>query len=470
MPREYVPVLPDSKLSDFWIGYLRSTEKNSHNRYYVKCKYCSLEDLEGRKDLLLKHKAECPQRTQWPQDERVIKRPAAQANQPQITKFARKDSPLNQSVIAEKLLKAVVSTSVPFTFVNDVYVRELFDYVGVKIPNRDTLRCEIMPKVLEEVQSEQKEKIAQAEYVNVVIDGWTDSSHIYYVAVLLVFNNSCQYIGNLNFGKVRHTADIIAKELIKMIKEYVPELYRVVSIVTDSASVMKATKVNIVKEIGSMCALPCVLHILNLISKDVINHDSMQDLRKGATTVSTYFRKSHYWADKLKEWGEQNKVSGIIKSYCETRWFSFFEMCESIADKEDWFKSEFGLTAQGLKNRKDVSKEVNKFIIDSAFFSNMKDMAKYFGQIVKMSKSLEGNNASVVDVWPLMIDLLKYYEGLKSQVSPPFENIIQLLINAINKRSKPFHDDIFVIAFFCHRLTETLALARNIISRNFAVF
>lgn len=380
MPREYFPLPTDGKFGDFWNGYLRTKKKNSGNRYYAKCTFCEKEDIEGRNIHLTKHKAECSKRNSWPEHLRLTKKPPEiPKDQNAITGFVEPIPRFNQDIANDKLLLALVSVSTPFTFVNDPYVREFFDYLGVKIPDRDTLRSLVMTKVLEDVRQEQKHIIALAKYINIIIDGWTDTGGIYYVAVLLVFDSTCQYIGNLHFGNGRHTADVIAKELLTLVKEYVPDMSRVVSIVTDSANVMKCTKKIIAREIQSITPLPCVLHVLNLVSKDVVNHSmpEMKDMKNGATTVSTFFRKSHYWGNFLKDWGEEKKVSGVIKSHCETRWFSFFDMCESISLKEEWFKSVFGLTPEGLKNRKQVSKEVHKYIIDSKFFSTHEG----FGQI-----------------------------------------------------------------------------------------
>lgn len=209
MPREYFPLPPGLNLCEFWKGYLRTNEINKFNRYYAKCPYCNLEGIEGPNDTMTKHKTDCPERSKWPENERMArKRPAIPANQPPITKFSLRCAPFDQITANEKLLKAVV-TSIPFSFVNDVYVREFFDYVGVKIPDRSALRCKVMPTVLEEVRAKQKSTIASAKYVNIVIDGWTDSSHIYYVAVLLVFYSTCQYIGNLHIGNQRQKADVI---------------------------------------------------------------------------------------------------------------------------------------------------------------------------------------------------------------------------------------------------------------------
>lgn len=136
-------------------------------------------------------------------------------------------------------------------------------------------------------------------------------------------------------------------------------------------------------------------------------------------------------------------------------------MCDSICQKEEWFKSVFGLTADGLRNRKEVSKDVIKYIIDNSFMSNIRDLAKYFGHIVKISKQLEGDSASVTQVWPSVIELYKYYEGLKSEVAPIFKRTINVLLEAINKRTKPLHNDIFLLAFFLSPMHRHICTSRE---------
>lgn len=192
MHREYFPLPTDVKLGDFWTGFLRTKTKNSGNRYYAKFPYCEKENIEGRNDHLTKHKAECSKRNSWPEHLRVTKKPPEiPKGQTAMSGFATPIPRFDQDIANEKFFLALVSVSAPLSFANDTYVREFFEYLGVKIPNRDTLRSQVMTKVLEDVCKEQMNIIALAKYINIIIDGWTDTGGIYYVAVLLVFDSTC---------------------------------------------------------------------------------------------------------------------------------------------------------------------------------------------------------------------------------------------------------------------------------------
>lgn len=64
--------------------------------------------------------------------------------------------------------------------------------------------------------------IAEADNINVVLDGWTDVSRYSDVAVLFVFGGTSQYIGNMETGDERHTAVVLYEVLLAVIKEYLP--------------------------------------------------------------------------------------------------------------------------------------------------------------------------------------------------------------------------------------------------------
>lgn len=61
-----------------------------------------------------------------------------------ISKFAKPMQPFNQDVANEKFLKALVSTSVPLSFASNPHVREYFEYLGIRVPDRIKLRNDIL--------------------------------------------------------------------------------------------------------------------------------------------------------------------------------------------------------------------------------------------------------------------------------------------------------------------------------------
>lgn len=309
--------------------------------------------------------------------------------------------------------------------------------------------------------------IAEADNINVVLDGWTDVSRHSYVAVLFVFGGTSQYIGNLETRDERHTADVLYESLLALIKEYLPnnsdnepDVSKLVAVVSDSAAVMKVTKRKLVAAVPNMTDVPCVLHIINLINKDVVNHISMTDLYKGACKISEHFRRS-YWSTKLVEWGKSNKKSGVIHSYTETRWFSFYEMLQSISSKEQWFKTTFDMsTAVGRSNRKTLKLNV-LHLIDGNLFTELKHWLNVFGCLVETTKALESDQASICDIWPQMIKMYKHFETiLNGNEFPNFQSVLHDLLLNIDRRSQMYHEDVFLVAFYLNPNYRTMATSQ----------
>lgn len=436
-----------SRLNKEWTGFYKSLKPNSFGRYVALCAHCDVT-FEGRSDNLFNHKLKCTKKDKWPPEHLTsLKRPAEQSKQQSITKFTKPDR-LDPEILAEKFLKAMISSSVPLSFTDDPYLKDFLSYAGVQLPSRSLLRLRTLPKILVEVQTTQKELIRLAEYINVVLDGWTDVSGIYYMAVILVFNGTCEYIGNLEMEDLRQDAPAISDALIDLISNYVPDLKQIVSVVSDSAPVMRLAKQKVTQKIPHIIAIPCVLHIFNLIIKETVHSDSMIVWQKSAQDIASYFRRSHYWSKKIMDWGKANKTSGVVKIHCETRWFSFFEMSRSICSKESWFKENFGVDVSGLANRKLIPVKVRNIISDDSIFSSLGQLNKIFEKIESTAKALESDRASIIDLWPAFIDLYRHYLNLLLQIPDKFKPIIENLLRAIDKKTSVLHEDIYILAFF----------------------
>lgn len=160
MEFEYEEIPESNRLSIYWKGYLKSSSKNGV-RFWAKCRYCEKE-FEGRVEYLKKHKLQdCPKKNSWPapdidkirDNEAEARRSiAVGAGLQLISKFAKPMEPFNQDVANEKFLKALISTSVPFSFASNPHVREYFEYLGIRVPDRIKLRNDILPQLWSNVK------------------------------------------------------------------------------------------------------------------------------------------------------------------------------------------------------------------------------------------------------------------------------------------------------------------------------
>lgn len=171
---------PIPRMSPDWVGFYKTQFANRSGRYFALCPHCN-NNFERRADNLFNHKHKCPKKELWAAKP-PINRPL-HVQQPEIKGFVKKLK-LDPEVLAIKFLTALISSSVPLSFANDPYLKDFLDYVGVQLPDRDQFQLRYLPLILKEVNNAQQQRIELAIYINVILDGWTDVSGIYYVAVV----------------------------------------------------------------------------------------------------------------------------------------------------------------------------------------------------------------------------------------------------------------------------------------------
>lgn len=443
-------------LSENWNGYHISTKKPENQRHYIaKCLYCEKE-FKGKPAELMKHKLNnCSKKSAWPKELRGIGRaepPIKIQGQELISKFTQNTRPVDETV-DQLVLNALVSTSTPFAFVGDPHVKALFNKLNIKLPNRNKLRDVLLPQSVYEVDKENEELLSKATGLTIALDGWTDVSGESFVAVVLVFDGNIIYLGNIDTKSERHTADILKKGLCSLLDKNLTAAIqdKLIAIVSDSAAVMVCMKNMFIGERPKVLSIPCVLHILNLVSKEMVEHVSIEKYVTGAKKIAASFRRSHFWGDQIKIWAEGSGLPAAIKVYTETRWFSFGECLESIIAKEKWFKATFNDTPEGKANAKKLtSVELREILCDTPIFAKLRELAKIMGVINTTIKVLERESATILDVWPELILLQNNLQKIvSSDDSPIFHDAIYHSLRALGRRTlAALHEDAFLVGFF----------------------
>lgn len=464
---EFEAVKITGKTSNKWKGYMKSTTKISGGRYMAKCNFCGKE-FHGRVLQLSSHAYECKKfdKTLLSDEGPPPKRAKHSDNNSQllITKYVQKQAAVQEDEANLLMLQALISTSTPFTWLNNPCVRKFLDYVKLSfIHKRDKMRHLVLPKFVNEVRQLQKSSLKSVNNLNVVLDGWTDVSKNYFMSVILIRNGISHYIGNLELSGQRYTSINMNNALKQLLSETLDNNFNnITSIVSDSANAMLKLRDIFCKEYKQVFNISCVLHTLNLISRDTINSPGMTRIHKQATKFSNFFKNSHIWVEKLKEWASLNKIPGAIESYSETRWFSFFSMCKSIVNLRDGFKNIFDKnTSQGQENLKTLPKDIKLFVQDITFFAKIESCCSFFEELVTTIKQLERDTASIVDIWPCIIKLYSFYARLREEVPADFKDILESFLKQINIRSKVYLEDIYILAFFLNPNYRQMAISKH---------
>lgn len=189
------------------------------------------------------------------------------------------------------------------------------------------MRTKVLPDIDEKALAELLEWIKKHTHWTISLDGWTDCSGNYIVAVMLNDGSTKHYLGNLELKNDIHSADVLCDGLESKLGEYI---YYCKGIVTDSPNVMVDLRNKFCKNHPHLVNIRCVLHGINLIIHDFATCDVVKPWAKEISTLVSFFSKSHYWRNVIRKWGDQNGETKFLTKYLSIRWYSFVDMCTSV--------------------------------------------------------------------------------------------------------------------------------------------
>lgn len=341
----------------------------------------------------------------------------------------------------------------------------MFSTLGVpNLSDRKNLAEIVAPQLYSQVQVEQQQRLKEAKNINVLLDGWTDISKNNYVAVILKCEvngiKSYEYIGNLDLSGERHTGENLANAAKDLISPKV-ESSEVLGIITDSASNMISMKSKFVESFPTSFSLPCVLHVLNLVTQDLLKQDVFKENAKMVIEIASFFNRSYYFTECFQNWGKAKQVQGKIITFSATRWFGITDTCRSILKYEGAFTDLFGTNSIGCENMKRLPKNIKAIIQDETFFINIKGILSLIEPLTKTIKTLESDEASVFDVFPAIWELVQCYK--LNLISAPFakRGNYEKILTILSGRSVVFDQDLFIISFYLNPNYRNIASSKK---------
>ncbi|PKK64587.1 hypothetical protein RhiirC2_716174, partial [Rhizophagus irregularis] len=103
------------------------------------------------------------------------------------------------------------------------------------------------------------------------------------------------------------------------------------AVVTDNAANCAAAR-NIISEKYTFIFNTCyIAHCVNLITKDMLEHNFLKRILKACNEIVKFFKKSHQGKALLEKYiKEFNIEGGGLKTWVETRWTTMFDSVNSI--------------------------------------------------------------------------------------------------------------------------------------------
>lgn len=301
-----------------------------------------------------------------------------------------------------------------------------------------------MPAIAAEVEKRQVQVIAEHTNWTLTLDGWTDVSSNSIYAVMLMDGTTQHYLGNLDFHQSRHTADNILASLEELLGERVNY---VKAIVTDSPAVMVKFRESYCKRNKGVVNLGCVLHVINLVCKDVIKLPTVLPTAQSLSRLVVFFSNSVYWRTVLENWGSENSVTKFLTKYVETRWYSFVSMCATAKSYTDGFKHCLHIY-DSSDNVPEIPKDI-QLIIRSDIFLKVSFLFNVLKPLVSAIAVLERRDAKLSEVWISFIKIHKYLRTVSRETLPEvYIKIAAHMVERLNFRAVKFTAPIYIVALF----------------------
>ena len=145
--------------------------------------------------------------------------------------------------------------------------------------------------------------------------------------LILFFGYSeCDILEILDFSSERHTVESLVLEVSNIVNSRCIHWAQIECCYTDSSSTMIKSCCLLNKRHKDIIVLPCALHALNLLAKDLCKFEDTIPIVKSNGMIVNLLTSSHVWFHNSKEGVKKNgtnrKCKFSLDSLCQTQWYS----------------------------------------------------------------------------------------------------------------------------------------------------
>lgn len=179
---------------------------------------------------------------------------------------------------------------------------------------------------------------------------------------------------------------------------------------------------------------------------------------KDLQMMVNYFNNCTYWRQQLLKWGRENNCSHFLKTYTETRWYSFLSMCKAASNFEEGFKACVNISrVNDIFLRRDIES-----VIEGGTFTQLKHIINILTPLTVAIGELESKAASVGDVWGSLINIHKALVNI-SQDSAPIKlyELRKLALRSLNKRAEEYDKPVYIIAMYLSPRYKLLSISKK---------
>ena len=112
----------------------------------------------------------------------------------------------------------------------------------------------------------------------------------------------------------------------------------VLAVVIDTPHVMEKTKSDIHNDFKNIIPLKCVLHILNLATKDIAHLQISCKIIRSNLNIANYFKSSYLLLSCIKSYQQSDNIKHNLQIFTETRCYSLSKLCLCVNTYKNAFQ------------------------------------------------------------------------------------------------------------------------------------
>ncbi|GET67050.1 ribonuclease H-like domain-containing protein [Rhizophagus irregularis DAOM 181602=DAOM 197198] len=330
--------------------------------------------------------------------------------------------------ITRALVRAFICCGIPFSIIENPFFIEFLHEMrpGYEPPTSELLSGRLLNQETARINDKIKEIIKNSENLTLALDGWTNPNGVSVYNYVILTPDREQYLYALHdYSGDHHTGDFLAAKLRILSKK------------------LALKKEIVTNQFPNIIDLRCIAHFVNLVTKQIMEHDLAKITISGCNQITSFFKRSHIVGKLLTDATTTLQiVGGGLKTYCETRWTSMYEAVSSVS------RLRMALEHVLKNNPNEITnKSVRRNIRSSEFFSNVDKLTKVLKPIKTAITLLESANANLADCFLQLILIANTIKKLPSRGMGEFH---QHCIESFNKYWDKFDPKIYILAYFLH--------------------
>uniref|UniRef100_A0A182YFM1 Uncharacterized protein n=1 Tax=Anopheles stephensi TaxID=30069 RepID=A0A182YFM1_ANOST len=338
---------------------------------------------------------------------------------------------MQKSRLDEALLDLICDECLPFNIVEGEAFKRFIRLLNPKydLPHRRTISDGLLSNGFQETLARVTENVAQAQFVAITLDSWTNAHGRYCLAVTAHYiNDDFNLVSNLlACNDCARSPQAAGRDITEWINQLVVRFKvqnKIQALVTDNVTdaVKDATSALNVEH------LPCFAHTLNLVVQNALRH-SIQETVDEIQQLVSFFQTNTSASERLAEAQAKLQMPYMkLKQAVPSRWNSTFDMMDRFLRNKDPILA-------CLDGAVEHNLQFNDWII-------LEQSVKVLVNFDHATKVLTTDKSVTLSQTGLLPNILltKTQAALHERMEFPVKTLATCLIEELSKRCKPYLD------------------------------